>query len=714
MALEFDPYYKWLGIPPKDQPPHHYRLLGIELFEDDRDVIDAAANRVMAYLKDLATGDEAEHSQSLLNEVSRARICLLNKKKKAAYDEELRGKLPPQGGAKEAVRKPGAKPPVKKVAESPEGKTLPAKPPVKKTAPLIRTVERRPKPAAGAITFPEPNGRRQMRTSQDVRWKLIAAVAAGAAGVCLAVLIFVVAYLFLGRSESEMASVDNFLPPSDWPQTADEVSSQPDSEAGPESSDPGAEADPEADPETNPAKDSSSAPKTDITNGSKTAIGGQAETPPPFAAKPDPGSVPGEDMQLPVVPDTFTDSSPAGASNDDAMDTGSEKPKEEPTTVATTNGTPEPAKLKPLVDDTDLPKVDAPGATMPKEESSVPEKPEREKAKPARPPFQDLPLVISLPSLDAAEAASLQEIGLIHIPSGELCFAKLRGGENACKGAHSFVMNNADGGLAERDWEIMLRDGEAGPETKIAHLSIDDDSQFAFQWQPEAKNQTLSAQLCNCALSLNCGGQSHLMSLREPAVDKGLILEFEKPSSKDDWKIEAPPDPDGIKLEITGVGDAKYTIQPEPVMDADRGEVWVDLEDGGGLLTLKVETAMKRTLHMSVTPHVKSLTDGKPQKLIVRQLSQLITQMVTQERQLVFKVQQGTQMAPQAPTARDRAVIEQQVALAEQAQTEIQTALPHLQELAEFLKTATGNIELQFRVYYDADSSQIDLLRTGS
>jgi len=35
MAEDFDPYYKWLGILPKDQPPHNYRLLGIELFEED-------------------------------------------------------------------------------------------------------------------------------------------------------------------------------------------------------------------------------------------------------------------------------------------------------------------------------------------------------------------------------------------------------------------------------------------------------------------------------------------------------------------------------------------------------------------------------------------------------------------------------------------------------------------------------------------------------
>lgn len=27
MGVPFDPYHKWLGIPPKDQPPNHYRLL---------------------------------------------------------------------------------------------------------------------------------------------------------------------------------------------------------------------------------------------------------------------------------------------------------------------------------------------------------------------------------------------------------------------------------------------------------------------------------------------------------------------------------------------------------------------------------------------------------------------------------------------------------------------------------------------------------------
>ena len=42
---EFDPYHKWLGIASKDQPPHHYRLLGIDLFESDLDVIEIASRQ---------------------------------------------------------------------------------------------------------------------------------------------------------------------------------------------------------------------------------------------------------------------------------------------------------------------------------------------------------------------------------------------------------------------------------------------------------------------------------------------------------------------------------------------------------------------------------------------------------------------------------------------------------------------------------------------
>jgi hypothetical protein len=88
-ATDFDPYYKWLGIPASEQPPNHYRLLGIELFEEDLDVISAAADRQMGHVKAFATGPYGAHSQLLLNELSKARVSLLNPNLKPIYDQQL-------------------------------------------------------------------------------------------------------------------------------------------------------------------------------------------------------------------------------------------------------------------------------------------------------------------------------------------------------------------------------------------------------------------------------------------------------------------------------------------------------------------------------------------------------------------------------------------------------------------------------------------------
>jgi len=96
MAAEegkFDPYLKWLGIRPKDQPPHHYRLLGIDLFESDPDVISNAADARMLLVKTFQTGSNASLSQKILNEVAAAKVCLLSPQKKAEYDRRLREKL---------------------------------------------------------------------------------------------------------------------------------------------------------------------------------------------------------------------------------------------------------------------------------------------------------------------------------------------------------------------------------------------------------------------------------------------------------------------------------------------------------------------------------------------------------------------------------------------------------------------------------------------
>ncbi|MCU0879951.1 MAG: hypothetical protein MUF06_19450 [Pirellulaceae bacterium] len=92
MAEPFDPYRKWLGIPPHEQPPNHYRLLGIALFEHDPDVIEHAANRQMSHIRTFQGGKNAAHSQRILSELSAAKLCLLTPDRKTKYDSELRAK----------------------------------------------------------------------------------------------------------------------------------------------------------------------------------------------------------------------------------------------------------------------------------------------------------------------------------------------------------------------------------------------------------------------------------------------------------------------------------------------------------------------------------------------------------------------------------------------------------------------------------------------
>src|SRR5271154_1032127 len=99
MAFGFDPYYKWLGIPPEEQPPNHYRLLGLRQFESDPDVIESAADQRMAHLRTYQSGQYSALSQKLLNEVAGAKVCLLSPDRRAKYDQTLQAKSTDQGGS---------------------------------------------------------------------------------------------------------------------------------------------------------------------------------------------------------------------------------------------------------------------------------------------------------------------------------------------------------------------------------------------------------------------------------------------------------------------------------------------------------------------------------------------------------------------------------------------------------------------------------------
>jgi type IV pilus assembly protein PilM len=86
----FDPYHKWLGIRDYRGAANHYRLLGIDLFETDDEVIRDAALRQMTQLKTYCSGANRDLCNRIIDEVAQARAVLLDPERRTGYDRELK------------------------------------------------------------------------------------------------------------------------------------------------------------------------------------------------------------------------------------------------------------------------------------------------------------------------------------------------------------------------------------------------------------------------------------------------------------------------------------------------------------------------------------------------------------------------------------------------------------------------------------------------
>ena len=124
---DFDPYHRWLGIPPDERPTSKYRLLALSEFESDTDVIKSAAERQTVYLRTMQAGEHANLVAQLLNEVSEARVTLLDPEKKSDYDAQLRNTRTPKQAQPTPVPAPVVQPTAPAVNLPPP---LPATPPL--------------------------------------------------------------------------------------------------------------------------------------------------------------------------------------------------------------------------------------------------------------------------------------------------------------------------------------------------------------------------------------------------------------------------------------------------------------------------------------------------------------------------------------------------------------------------------------------------------
>lgn len=89
-SAALDPYHRWLGIRDPERPPNHYRLLGLELLEEDADVIRDAADRQLSFVRKQRFGQHADLAKKLMSEIDVAKAVLLDPRHKAIYDSLLR------------------------------------------------------------------------------------------------------------------------------------------------------------------------------------------------------------------------------------------------------------------------------------------------------------------------------------------------------------------------------------------------------------------------------------------------------------------------------------------------------------------------------------------------------------------------------------------------------------------------------------------------
>lgn len=90
MAEPFNPYREWLGVTSIEDLPNRYELLGLEPFTADAAQITLAADTAMARVRRVKPGDRAAEWSRILDELARAKQCLLDPGEKEAYDDALR------------------------------------------------------------------------------------------------------------------------------------------------------------------------------------------------------------------------------------------------------------------------------------------------------------------------------------------------------------------------------------------------------------------------------------------------------------------------------------------------------------------------------------------------------------------------------------------------------------------------------------------------
>lgn len=438
---------------------------------------------------------------------------------------------------------------------------------------------------------------------------------------------------------------------------------------------------------------------------------------------PSPDSLDADDSTAPL--DAATD---AAVGSEPASDVAAVEPgvasavadgvEPEPVAAATTEPAPAADASAEMASEPKEPPADA----MP--EASAPEKPAEEpapekKPEPKKPPEKKAPpkpkTFVFQPAIDLpvpAGDAPVLTLGQINIRPEDAVFISMDGGDIAAGGRFEFSLQNAQDGVAPRDWEFYLSDGSTDP-VVIATMSMPE-KDLMFKWTQAGVDNSTATNLRNCSLTITAGqDQPQELALRTPQKIAPITIDLER-SATAKLPLEGAPDRSSLKLEITVKGH-KSMVEPSQIELGKGGEaiIYFGENQEQSALCLRIDASVNaRGVQVKTDPYFIVPSEKSPVRLNKASIKKFES-VQTQQAGLQSQIFEGQKAAndnklPAQQKARIQGVLAEMKAQLELIDKTVQK----MAQLNTDMAAVSSGASLQFRVFSDTFEKQIDLVVT--
>ena len=376
----------------------------------------------------------------------------------------------------------------------------------------------------------------------------------------------------------------------------------------------------------------------------------------------------------------------------------------------------EPAEKKASTEQPAAPEPTTPDATPDAAADKPAEQPKTEPVKPPPPknPFVELQAAIELPAPSDTEPFSLGSL----VTDAEIPLTlTLLGGSEVIREPSRFQLDptrEAD----QQAWRVLLIGDKQNPDREqlIAQVSVVD-HQLTFQWNAEAEQNPVTAQLCNCVLRCASKDHTHDLRMRTAMEMEALEVSLLKPSISKSYRVPALPDSAIIKFQITGLNEPfpAHSLKPPEAIEADDGKVSVILGESAveQVATLEIETQVKRTLVVKCSAFFQLVPGTRPDPLTNSKFESVAGQVLRNQKVMYENVQRMraiNQKVDRNDPKKKRAENELKIAEAHlEKAAEVTQKFDILRELRQKLKD--GGL-IHFRAFYTVGGCEVELLKT--